>query len=335
MVSMGQVDLMQWSLRQRRGRISTGLVLVLGASTLLLASPMLVMSAGAVRRDAGRELLHQVPPSLRGSCSTGGGSAAKGMRASLTCAPKKAAVSSVVFLGFKTTALAAAYYAQQRRSHQIDQDTETDCAAYDDSESPYRTTDGVSGRVFCSTRKKAQLIAWLDNTTVAAARGTDDVAVYKWWARLVDRTMNATQLALLNQVPPGIDRANCGDDGSDAIKCADPAKDVYVVRYTKYQSPSALAAGYSSAEAPSRVAMDSPPQGDPSSDQCSFETTWSSENAPDVTAGRIFCYQDQDADYQVAWTIDGTTTLARATGKLHAALQFFKNYATSAQGVTT
>ena len=129
------------------------------------------------------------------------------MRASLTCAPKKAAVSSVVFLGFKTTALAAAYYAQQRRSHQIDQDTETDCAAYDDSESPYRTTDGVSGRVFCSTRKKAQLIAWLDNTTVAAARGTDDVAVYKWWARLVDRTMNATQLALLNQVPPGIDRA--------------------------------------------------------------------------------------------------------------------------------
>jgi len=122
---------------------------------------------------------------------------------------------------------------------------------------------GVSGRVFCSTRKKAQLIAWLDNTTVAAARGTDDVAVYKWWARLVDRTMNATQLALLNQVPPGIDRTNCGDDGSDAIKRADPAKDVYVVRYTKYQSPSALAAGYSSAEAPSRVAMDSPPQGDP------------------------------------------------------------------------
>jgi hypothetical protein len=300
---------------------------VSGAIVLALAA-LGVGASAAVATDADATLLRRVPPSFRSTCRADEQVKAPGRVAAVTCKPVKGA-SGVVYVAFHEAKQASRYYALAHSKLKVPSDTESDCASFYDSESPYRTMAGSVGRVFCSRHRHEHTIAWTDARIVAIATGDDDDSLYTWWAHLVGRTLNPTQRALLAQLPGGIDRASCADNGDASIKCADPMDDVYVVRYTRYEDANALAAAYGSLIAKAGLSSNIAP---PDEGSCSYETNWGfvDENgAITQELGRLACYEKGYLPY-LLWTQDNGIVLTEAEGGNTGALQaFFHTYATA------
>ena len=249
------------------------------------------------------------------------------MIARVTCEPQKR-VNRVVYTMFKTPALASRDYAKDRKAADVDADTDSDCAALSDSESPYRTGAGRSGRVFCSTAH-GHHISWTDHRVVATATGRDDQAIYDWWANLVGRTLDADQQALLAEVPNGIDPLLCADNGPASIKCGYVADDVYGLRYTRYPDAASLSRAYASLVDEHDVVSNTPPSLSVFG-SCNYETNWGpvdSNGVVTVEKGRGACYED-DFLPTLLWTYDEHLTLVEAVGGTTGALgAFFESYA--------
>ncbi len=77
-------------------------------------------------------------------------------------------------------------------------DPDEDCADLSDSEGQYHTSSGRQGRLACSTAHHESTITWTDDTVVATATGKNDERLYKWWDKLVGRTLTDAQHALLS-----------------------------------------------------------------------------------------------------------------------------------------
>ncbi len=295
-----------------------------------LAIPVLTTGTGALAagpRDAASDsLLQQVPAGLRPSCQPA--SPPSGLAATLVCKPRHVAATRVVVDGYADPASATARYLHDGDRHGIPRDTAGDCFSYIDSESPFRTKTGVTGRVFCAHKDRS--IEWTDGTVVARATGTNPNDLYTWWARLVGRTLNPVQQALYAQVPAGIDRTNCQDNGDTSIKCTSPAADVYVARYTRFASPDALTAAYGSALTGAKVTGNTPPP-KRSKQPCPFETTWGPTSGS-ATLGHVACFHAADGTYHFLWTTDSQMVLVDADGpSLSDMTQFFKAFAAADQ----
>jgi hypothetical protein len=297
--------------------------------TAVIALAALSASAkaeGVPPRDpSALSLLQQIPAALRTSCQPG--VAPQGIDAAVVCKPRRAAATRVLFLGFADQSAATSRYLRDGDNHKIPRDTAGDCFSYIDSESPFRTKDGVVGRVFCAHRDHS--IEWTYGNVVARATGTNTNDLYTWWAHLVARTLNPTQQALFAQVPSGIDRTNCEDNGDASIKCTSPAANVYVAKYTRYQAIDAMTAAYNSALSAAKLTPNVPPPRN-TKKACGFETTWgptSSQNA----LGRVACFRSPDATYHFLWTT-GQATIVEASGpSLSDVTLFFKAFATANQ----
>lgn len=306
-------------------RTATALLMV-----IVIAGPALGAGreAGAVRPDdpGSGSLLQQVPAALRPSCQPSAPPA--GVVSAAACKPRRVAATRVLFLGFADQATAMTRYLHDGDKHGIPRDTAGDCFSYIDSESPFRTKDGVVGRVFCAHRDHS--IEWTYGTVVARATGANGNDLYTWWAHLVDRTLNPAQQALFRQVPDGTDRTNCQDNGDASIKCTSPAADVYVARYTHYDTPDAMTASYNSALAAAKLTPNVPPSRT-AKNPCTFETTWGPASNQ-AAMGRVACFHSSDATYHFLWTINGQTTLVDADGpSLSDMTQFFKAFAVANQ----
>jgi hypothetical protein len=274
--------------------------------------------------DPGAALLQQIPAALRTSCQPiGQGALPNGTDAAVACSPHRAAATRVLVLSFADQAAATARYIGDGDKHKIPRDTDGDCFGYTDSESPFRTKDGVVGRVFCSPRDHS--IEWTYGTIVARATGPNDNDLYTWWEHLVGRTLNATQQALFGQVPGGTNRTNCQDNGDASIKCTSPAATVYVAKYTRLQTADSLMMAYGSALSVAKLTLDVPrPQR--RKDACSFATTWGSRSS-NAVLGRVACFHNRDGTYHFLWTIDSQLTLVEAYGpSLSDVTQFFQAF---------
>ena len=307
------------------------LTAVLAAVVLAVVSSSTLEAGAATSGDPGAALLQQIPAALRKSCRPAGQSAQPaGTDAALACTPRRAAATRVLFLSFADQAAAYTRYLRDGDKHRIPRDSNSDCFGYIDAESPFRTKDGIVGRVFCAHRDHS--IEWTYGNVVARATGTNDNDLYIWWAHLVGRTLNPVQKALFDQAPGGIDRSNCQDNGDASIKCTSPAANVYVAKYTRYQTPDAMMAAYDSALSAARLNPNvSPPNSGKS--VCGFETTWGPTSSSSVL-GRVACFHNPkpDGTYHYLWTIDAQLTLVEAYGpSLSDMTQFFKAFSVANQ----
>lgn len=287
-------------------------------------------TAAAAAGDPGAALLlQQIPTSLRQTCRSGATPA--GTDAAVTCTPRRAAAARVVFLGFADPTAARSRYLRAGDQHKIPRDTASDCFGSIDAESPFRTKSGVAGRVFCAHRDHS--IEWTYGTVVARATGSSDNDLYTWWARLVDRTLNATQQALVAQAPKGLDRTFCQDNGDASVKCTSPAANVYIVKYTHYDTPDALTAGYNGALAAAKLTPNVPPIRT-SKNVCGFDTTWGPPPTQ-MAVGRVACFHipKPDGTYHFVWTT-GQTLVEASSPALSDVTQFFKTFPGAGQTAT-
>ena len=304
---------------------------MLAALVLAAAISSSTLGAGAATPgDPGAALLQQVPAALRKDCQpVRPGAQPAGTDAALACTPRRAAATRVVFLSFADQPAATARYLRDGDNHKIPRDTNSDCFGSIDAESPFRTRDGTVGRVFCAHLDHS--IEWTYGNVVARATGTNDNDLYIWWAHLVGRTRNATQQALFDQAPAGVDRSNCQDNGDASIKCTSPAANVYVVKYTHYQTPASMMAAYDIALSGARLTLNvAPPHR--GKYPCSFETTWGPTSSNIL--GGVACFHNPkpDGTYHVLWTIDGQLTLVEVSGpSLSDVTQFFRAFSVANQ----
>lgn len=285
--------------------------------------------------DNESRLLREVPRAFRSTCTAEDHEDARGAIAQVSCEPKNR-VNRVVYTMFKTPGSANRYFVRARAAAGIDADTNADCAALSDSESPYRTKTGATGRVFCSTHR-GQTISWTDQQIVATATGHDDHALYAWWARLVGRTLNPTQQALLKEIPGGIERSSCADNGDASIKCGYLTEEIFAVRYTRYPDAATLAEAYGSRVDKEGLASDTaPPQ--TAFGSCSFETNWGKADSSGVITqpmGRLACFE-KDFLPTLLWTQDERLILTEVEGDTTASLgSFFQSYATAQPPATS
>jgi hypothetical protein len=291
---------------------------------LVGARPDTAVAAGGDPNTA--LLLQQIPSSLRQSCRSGATPA--GTDAAMTCTPRRAAAARVTFLGFADPTAARARYLRDGDQHKIPRDTASDCFGSIDAESPFRTKSGVVGRVFCAHRDHS--IEWTYGNVVARATGGNDNDLYTWWARLVDRTLDPTQQALVAQAPKGLDRTFCQDNGDTSVKCSSPAANVYIVKYTHYDTPDGLTTAYNGAIAAAKLTPNVPPNRT-SKNVCSFDTTWGP--APtQMASGRVACFHipKPDGTYHFIWTT-GQTLVEASSPSLSDVTQLFKTFPAAGQ----
>src|SRR4029078_4020052 len=115
-----------------------------------------------------------------------------------------------------------------------------------------------------------------DDTVVATASGKKDERLYHWWDTMVGRTRTDAQRALLTEIPAGIPRSTCRDNGESSLKCYAPFKyagDVYVLYFTKYAYLGALNAAYDALLADNGLERDllSPSN---EAQSCNYEEPW-------------------------------------------------------------
>lgn len=300
---------------------------LLAAMAIAAAALALGTVAGAAQStDPGSALLEQIPSTVRATCKPAAPSAVPhGAAAAVTCSPRRTGAQHVVFLGFTDPAAANARYLHDGDLHLIPRDTNGDCFSYPDSESPFRGADGVVGRLFCAHKDRS--IEWTYGTVVARATGANGNDLYTWWAHLVGRTLNATQRALFDQVPTGIDRTNCQDNGDASIKCSTPAATVIVAKYNHYSTPDAVTAEYEAALASQRQPLNVPPRR--TKNVCGFETSWHATSSQQVV-GRVACFHSPDGSYHFLWT-DQLTMVEAYGPSLSDVTNFFKAFPTANQ----
>jgi hypothetical protein len=300
-------------------------VLVLVALVVVVGSAHV---AGASTKPD-RQLLAMVAPSVASTCRAQTTTSIAGAVAGIVCTPGKSAATHVTYVRFTNVDAARRYYVERRRASGVAPDTETDCADLTGSESPYHTVAGSTGRVVCTNTHHLHVITWTVDDVVASALGRDDSALYTWWEKLVGRTLTPTQQALLAQLPGGIDRTTCHDNGDDSVKCLTPsdASDVYVVYFTAYPDSNALTAAYDAKLSAAGLRRDLRPSTDDVS-TCNYETSWGPTQAGTVTneLGRIACFPDQGLT-DLVWTRDDSPLLTVAVGDAPKALfDFFQRY---------
>jgi hypothetical protein len=316
-----------------RSTVPRSLTAVLAAGVLAVAvSSSTLEAVAATSGDPAAALVQQIPAGLRKSCQPVGQAAQPaGTDAAVACTPRRAGATRVLFLSLADQSAASARYRHDGDKHMIPRDTNSDCFGYIDAESPFRTKDGTVGRVFCAHRDHS--IEWTYSNVVARATGTNDNDLYIWWAHLVGRTLNPTQQALFDQAPAGVDRSNCQDNGDASIKCTSPAANVYVAKYTHYQTPDAMMTAYSSALSAVNLTLNvSPPRA--AKNSCGFETTWGPTSPGASALGRAACFHNPkpDGTYHFVWTIVGQLTLVEVYGpSLSDVTQFFKAFSVANQ----
>ncbi|HEV2311154.1 MAG TPA: hypothetical protein VGU73_11590, partial [Acidimicrobiia bacterium] len=243
-----------------------------------------------------------------------------GVRAAVVCTPRHVAATHVVVVGFRNRIAALYAYDAQRTHNEIMRDSDGDCASFQDSESPYRTAGGTVGRLFCSHKRR--LLVWTYDNVVATATGTGsnlDTTLYNWWSTLVGRTLDPVQEALLRNLPGGIDRTSCQDNGDGqadttdqglSIKCGNPTSSIFAVKVTGYPTAAAMSSEYDGLVTAFGLTLNRPPPAAGTS-QCSFETTWGSSAAD--TLGRVFCFPTPTTGlYHFMWTTDSDLTITEA-----------------------
>jgi hypothetical protein len=260
-------------------------------------------------------LLAQVPSSFAATCLPASVDGIAGAEVAITCTPP--GVTSVTYARFPTPELADAYYDE----HVGDdgRDTGSDCADMFDSESPYHTAAGGQGRVSCLMGRRQSELTWLDGTTVATAttRGDGDAetALYEWWDDLVGRSLTPTQQALMKELPAGVSRSTCRDNGENSVKCWPlDETDVYVATYTKYADRASMDEAYAEVLADAGLDHDITPRNTKGT-ACNYETFWGPVRDGVVTKklGRMTCFEGNDAT-DLVWTNKTSHVITQVEG---------------------
>ncbi len=270
-------------------------------------------------------LVGQVSPTFATTCTS---TTIDRADAAIVCTPPAASgVTDITYARFSNAELAGTYY-DDAKGRGLEPDG--DCADLSDSEGQYHTTSGKQGRLACSTAHHESTITWTDDTVVATATGKNDERLYKWWDKLVGRTLTDAQRALLTELPAGIPRSGCRDNGESSLKCFAPYKyagEVYVLYFTKYADEGALNAAYDAILADNGLERDLPAP-DSYATGCNYETFWGPGRDRAVTdeRGRIACFEELVAN-DLVWTRDDVRVLTRAKGYTPKLLmRFFRVY---------
>jgi hypothetical protein len=280
-------------------------VLIASVITLAVTVTWTVDAVAQTAPDAA--LVGQVPASFASTCTA---SIVEGADAAITCTPED--VEHVTYARFATPELADAYY--DDFVGEDGRDTGSDCADSFESESPFHTAAGGQGRVTCSMGGRENSLTWIAGTTVATATDRTDAFLYEWWDELVGRSLTPEQEALMTQLPRGVNRAECHDNGERSVKCWPlDAEDVYGVFYTQYPDAISMNAAYADVLGDARLGRNVPPPNS-KGNTCSYETFWGPLRDGQVSKklGRLACYE-ADLEVDLVWTNKDTHVMTRVS----------------------
>jgi len=280
-----------------------------------------------------RELLDQIPASLRSSCerarraaSTGGqpGVGGRGTEAAVRCTPSVAGADVVFFTLFGDRGATETAFDDAAAAGSIEEAaTGEDCIEFTGVQHDYGTDDNVDGRVACYRDGGESYLLWSmpEFRLVGSAQRDDrnDLDLYEWWAEAVDRTppegagtgdaLTAAEQDLLTHVPAEhadtcVGIAPNTDFGEVAALECTPVDGSDTAFYTQFDSAESMSETYSLILEDRAIALASGPG-------CATEPP--SENGYDqgsVEAGRAACFFGSEDEARLVWTHDPTLILS-------------------------
>ncbi|MGH3747282.1 MAG: serine/threonine-protein kinase [Micromonosporaceae bacterium] len=310
-VLAGQQPVVGW----RQARRTPALVISTVIAVALLAAVTLV-AWSPWRGDPSAELLERVPAQLRGQCESTE-AAIPGADQNLLCRADTG--QSAVFGFFGAAAAATASYQSTVRESDVDAGS-GDCATTTRGEHQFPGVGGSRGRVLCEARGQATVLTWHDTAARTVARaesadgaGGDLVESWRSWVGVPGFATDSEQGLIDAVYEHQCQRAPASslDDflGAEAgIECNPEVAGVRELFAYQFGDADQLRRAYRThadeVDAPSGVWCGDDPE---------FLGT-DGYNTFDLDMGSLLCYQGDQGEWVLEWTIDPLLVHVKATG---------------------